>query len=156
MGNVYILQNYFSKFCMVNYCDHHLSVVHHQQFVWHSRDHSSDPIFIKLAQNVFLYKIYVQFKVWSLEIKNKVAMANQRKIWYQVGRTIPPLFLAGLGHFPSCNIIRGGHFPSHLFAQRGQFPPPLIFGIWRTIPPPPPPPPFEWVSFTSIFCSRAN
>ena len=59
----------------------------------------------------------------------------------QVGRTIPPLFLAGLGHFPSCNIIRGGHFPSHLFAQRGQFPPPppLIFGIWRTIPPPPHP-----------------
>ena len=39
----------------------------------------------------------------------------------QVGRTIPPLFLAGLGHFPSCNIIRGGHFPSHLFAQRGHF-----------------------------------
>ena len=39
----------------------------------------------------------------------------------QVGRTIPPLFLAGLGHFPSCNIIRGGHFPSHLFAQRGQY-----------------------------------
>ena len=34
----------------------------------------------------------------------------------QVGRTIPPLFLAGLGHFPSCNIIRGGHFPSRLFA----------------------------------------
>ena len=35
----------------------------------------------------------------------------------QVGRTIPPLFLAGLGHFPSCNIIRGGHFPSHLLVN---------------------------------------
>ena len=71
----------------------------------------------------------------------------------QVGRTIPPPIFGRVRAFPLLQYNKGWTFPLPSFCTERTIPPPSFLANGGLFPPPPA---VEWVSFTSIFCSRAN